>query len=236
MIKQFSIKKIKNNVYLIEEKWFKEHANLYLFAGKKFNLLIDCGLGIFNIKEFLNKKGFKNIKVLLTHSHFDHASGVRHFLPEEIIVGHKIFKNLKDERMWGIKYLKRKDFIEEVFSKINFSNILGMYKNLVIFAKPQLLTKINIGSFCFEPINVPGHTNDSTAYYDKSKRILITGDALYDGKIYFDFLNSNKKEFKNSLNKITHLDFNLVLSGHNEIFDKGKALELVENWTKELEK
>ncbi|MEI6580184.1 MAG: hypothetical protein WCN92_12105 [Eubacteriales bacterium] len=60
MEKNFSIKKISNNIYRIEEPWFKEHANLYLFKGKKFDLLIDCGLGIFNLKEFLNNKIFNS--------------------------------------------------------------------------------------------------------------------------------------------------------------------------------
>jgi glyoxylase-like metal-dependent hydrolase (beta-lactamase superfamily II) len=236
MTKQFSIKKIKNNIYIIEEKWFKEHANLYLFTGKKYNLLIDCGLGIFNIKEFLNKKGFKNIKVLLTHSHFDHAFGIRHFLPEEIIISHKVYKNLKHKRMCGIKYLKRKDFTEEVLSEVNFSNILRMYKNSTIFAKPQLLTKINVAPFCFEAVDMHGHTNDSTAYYDKNKGILITGDALYIGEIYFDFSNSNKKKFKKSLKNMAKLNFKFVLPGHNKIFGKTKALEIIGNWSKTIDK
>lgn len=237
MIKKFSIKKINNNVYQIEEPWFKEHANLYLFKGSKFNLLIDCGLGLFNIKEFLNKEGFKNIKVSLTHSHFDHAGGIKYFSPKEILITPKIYRNLKDKRMWGLEYLKQEDFDKEMLSEANLFNIRKIYKNYdatPIGPKPRLFTKIDVGSFCFELINMPGHTNDSVAYYDRKKGILITGDALYIGKVYFNLLNSNKQKFKASLKNIAHLDFNLVLPGHNRIFNKAKALKIVDIWSRDL--
>ena len=61
---QFKITKIDKDIYKIQETWFKEHANFYLFGNKKKSLLIDAGLGFFNIKEFLEKKGFKKAEIL----------------------------------------------------------------------------------------------------------------------------------------------------------------------------
>ncbi len=237
MLEYFTIKKINNNIYKITEAWFKEHANLYLIKGDKFNLLVDAGLGVFNIKEFLNKQGFKNIKVILTHSHFDHAGGIKHFLPNELLINKKILKNLQDKKLWGLEYLEANDFNKKILKKLTDKSAEEICKNYNISIFKLLennISKINLRNFCFKLIYSPGHSNDSFIYYDEKNKILITGDALYDGKIYIHLINSNKKKFKESLKKIVKLDFNLVLTGHNKILNKIEALGVIKKWSKEL--
>jgi len=226
MIKQFSLKKINNNICKIEEKWFKEHANLYLFGDKNSSLLIDAGLGLFDIKKFLKNKGFKNIKVALTHAHFDHFGGIKHFSQDEILLTKKMYKNLKDKHLSGLKFLNSKDFSP----KINFSDIKSTFQRFSAPIKPKFINNIKIGKLNFKIIKVPGHTDDSVAYYDGKNGNLVTGDALYNGKIYSNFINSDNKKFKKSLNAISNLDFDLVFPGHNSIFNKKKALKIISKW------
>ncbi len=224
----FRIKKIKNKIYKIEERCFKENANLYLLKGDKFDLLIDSGLGFFNLKEFLKKKGFYNIKVVLTHSHFDHVLGIKDFFPKEVLIHDKIHDNLQNEELLGYECFDEKDVDRNALSEIKFKDI-----KISKFEKKKL-ERIDNGTFCFELIETPGHTDDSVVYYDRKSKILITGDVLYDGEVYFQFPNSNKKEFKKSLKRILNYDFDLVLPGHNQIFNKLKAVEIIEKWNKKL--
>lgn len=223
MEKKFKIEKINNNIYKIQETWFKEHANLYLFSGKNSSLLIDAGLGVFDIKKFLEKEGFKNVKVALTHAHFDHFGGIRYFLPKEIFITKKIYKNIKNKRLFGLEFLNPKDFSE----KINYINAKTIFESYNISAKPKTINNIKIGKFNFKIIETPGHTDDSVVYFDKNNGILVTGDTLYDGKIYLNFLNSNVKEFKNSLTKINGLNFKTVLPGHNRSLDKNDTKKII---------
>jgi len=229
-MKQFDIKKISKNIYKIEEPWFKEHANLYLFKGDKFNLLIDAGLGFFNIKKFLEKKGFKNNKIALTHSHFDHAQGIKHFLSEEILVNRKMHSSLKNIKMWGLKYFKKSDLKPKTPTPLNFEKTGEHFLLYLDKIKPQKLEMIDTGFFSFKPINLPGHTDDSVGYYDKKHKILVTGDALYCGKIYADFPNANKKKFKKSLKVISKIKFNLLLPGHNDVLDKKMSSGVIYKW------
>jgi len=213
---QFKVTKINNDIYKIQETWFKEHANFYLFGNKKESLLIDAGLGFFDIKKFLEKQGFKNIKVALTHAHFDHFGGIRHFLPSEILITKKIYKNIKDKKLIGLNYLHSKDFSK----KINFPEIEKIFDHFSILANPKNIKNIRINKFNFKVISTPGHTDDSVAYYDKNNGILVTGDTLYAGETYFNFPNSDMKKIKLSLGKIKNLDFKIVLPGHGHILKK----------------
>jgi len=233
-MKQFNIKKISKNIYKIEELWFKEHANLYLFKGNKFNLLIDAGLGFYNIKKFLCKEGFKNNKVVLTHAHFDHAFGIKHFLPEEILVDRKTYSNLKNGRMWGLKYFKKSDSKINPSTPLNFENAVEHFLLHLDKIKPRKLATIDTGSFSFEVVNLPGHTDDSVGYYDKEHKILVTGDALYYGKIYTDFSNADKNKFKKSLKFISEMNFNVLLPGHNSLLSKKKSLAIISKWSRAL--
>jgi len=230
MTKQFSIKKISNNIYKIEEPWFKEHANLYLFSDKKSCLLIDAGLGLFNVKDFLESKGFKNIKVVLTHAHFDHFGGIKYFLSKDIFIPPKIYKNLKNKKLWGLDFLKVEDFSPD----INFIKVEKIFKSFFVPPAMEINDNIKVGKFNLKIIEAPGHSDDSVVYYDNKNEILVTGDTLYNGKAYFDLPNSGKVDFIKSLKKIISLDFDLVLPGHNEVFNKVKALKIIEDWTKEL--
>ena len=50
-------------------------ANCYLLIGEERALLIDCGLGIGDIKGAVEKITDKPILVVATHGHVDHAGG-----------------------------------------------------------------------------------------------------------------------------------------------------------------
>lgn len=234
MTKEFTIKKIDDGVYQIRETWFKEHANLYLFQGNKSNLLIDCGLGIFNLNDFLANQGFKNVQVALTHAHFDHAGGFKHFQNNKNFITPAIKKNLRNRGLWGLEYLNNEDLSSEIFAKFATAEKLqDSFRILSIKNTLQKLSQIDIGSFYFDLINLPGHTNDSVAYWEKEKGILVTGDALYDGEIYFDFINSDKQKFKKSLEIISKTDFTKALPGHNQILGRAKVLNVAKSWMKE---
>ena len=38
----FTIQQVKEDIYLITEPYFYEHANLYLIKGTKYDLLVEC--------------------------------------------------------------------------------------------------------------------------------------------------------------------------------------------------
>ncbi len=234
MLKEFyKIKKISKNIYLLSEPWFDEYANFYLIKKEDSTLLFDCGLGLFNLKAFLNRLGFGIDAVMLTHSHFDHCGGAVHFCPEKIIANEKILRNLKNRKYMGIEHLKEEYFSKELLKSLPFEKIRKDVGDGEKFGDIKPYKQDNI--FGFNIISLPGHTDDSTVFYSKKDKLLITGDVLYDGEIYASLINSDEKKFINSLNYIKKLDFDIVLPGHNNILSKQQAIKIINKWINILE-
>ncbi|HEY4487972.1 MAG TPA: MBL fold metallo-hydrolase [Candidatus Paceibacterota bacterium] len=223
-MEHFQIQEIRKDIYLVQEPLFYEHANLFLVRGLTSDLLVDCGLGIGDIKEYLGTKGFMP-KVFLTHSHFDHAAGARHFKANELLVTKKVSESLQEKNLAGLNYLRAEFFAPGASSA-------------VVLDPPATETyvseNIDIGGYIFDVIAAPGHTEDSSVLYDKTNKLLITGDALYDGEVYADFPNSNKTDFLGTLAMLKELEFELVLPGHNKIMDRAQALAVIARWTEQL--
>ncbi len=233
----FKIDKIKENIYKISEPYFKEHANIFIVKGKKFDLVVDSGMGLENLKEFLLKKKIMNPKVFITHGHFDHIGGMKFFEPNELLICGKVAENLSNKKLFGLEYLHDKDFDINIGKKLGV-NVKEFCKkfNVDKIKKPSIYKKnvISNGTYSFEIIHTPGHTDDSYILFDKKNKIIITGDTLYNGKIYMTMKNSDKKSFFKFLKKIQGLDFNLVLPGHNKVMNKKQALVIIEMWLKAL--
>lgn len=233
----FKLNKVYNNIYQISEPFFKQHANIFVFKGTDFDLVVDSGVGLENLKEFLVKNKFRKVKVFLTHAHFDHCGGINHFNFSDLIIKTPIVKNLNNKKLLGLEYLKPSDFNKKFISKTNI-NVDKFCSNFKIKntdrIKPFSKKKINNGTFSFEIIHTKGHTDDCYILFDNTNKIIVTGDTLYNGEVYADMPNSNKKMFIQSLDKIKVLDYNVVLSGHNKVMTKKESIIVINNWIKDL--
>jgi glyoxylase-like metal-dependent hydrolase (beta-lactamase superfamily II) len=237
MKETFNIKKINKDIYLITEPYFREHANLYLIVGNDRDLLVDAGLGVCDVREFLLQKGFKP-DLFLTHAHFDHAGGTTAFLPSELRIPASILENLRHEELNGLKWLKADDFdvaLTRSLTGKSPEDICALYKTQALQVEPLSGQKICVGRYSFEIIGSPGHTDDSVVLYDKKHKLLISGDTLYDGELYANFPNSNKEEFIRSLTLLNSLDVDLTLPGHNGVLNGNETHAVIGRWLEKLE-
>ena len=222
---KITIEKIRENIYLIKEVFYAEHANLYLFTGAGNNaILFDTGVGILDINEFLKSKGFIVIAVVLTHAHYDHIGGLKYF-PKNFLIPQRVHENLSHPDLFAMKYFNSADVEENVRSEMDEYSVhvpaVDSYMSNRTFS---------FGKFEFEMISAPGHSNDSMMFYEKNTKTLISGDALYDGAPYFDLPNSNVTDMRNSLRLIQKIDFELLLPGHNQVLKKSESNSVIDRW------
>jgi glyoxylase-like metal-dependent hydrolase (beta-lactamase superfamily II) len=166
--------------------------------------------------------------IVLTHYHMDHIGSLKELTT---ITGAKVAVSKIDAAYVSGKqpYPKPK-------------NLLMRAVPLFMKAEPvdvdiTLEDGARIGNLLV--IETPGHTEGSIMLYDEQRKVLFSGDTLrFDGKK----ITGGPKQFtwdelkeKESIEKISKLDFDLLLPGHG-IFLKGDASRLVEEYLQTIQK
>jgi len=150
---------IAENVYKI-----LGNGNVYVILKPEV-IVIDTGDSVdsLNIKTELEKiVPLKDVKkVFLTHLHYDHAGNVDLFPNAEFYASEVAIENYKSSV---------KDFF--------FTNISAKSDEILRNAKvlPDNISGLKV-------LKVPGHTRGSVAFLDEERRLLFSGDTLFDKEI-----------------------------------------------------
>ena len=214
--------KIIPGIYLVGAGMFGlSHPNdsyIYLLDGGSELALIDAGVGLEIERIFANieEDGFdptKIKKVILTHTHADHAGGCKGIREK---LGCKIFVPGDEVN------LLEKGTDEEL--GLNVAKESGFYSPDYLF--PHCSTDeaishddlISLGELELRAIHTPGHSPGSTCYFlkHKGKKILFTGDVVfYDGEIgLLNYWGSNLGDYRNYISRLANLSVDVLLPGH----------------------
>jgi glyoxylase-like metal-dependent hydrolase (beta-lactamase superfamily II) len=203
----FKRQSVKNRGYLFSWDTFGDcWLNLYLIKGNNRDYIIDSGLGAGSmepVKALLEQD--KEIVLINTHYHWDHIWG-NDAIKNTIIIAHKLCREKiieEWEAMMGRNYAYRDGNVSMRLPDLSFDH-----------------------SICFPDDGLklfftPGHTKDSISILDEREGVLICGDNVGDTKedivpILFD----GRANYLRSLETYMGLDFDTVISGHNDILDK----------------
>ena len=171
---------------------------MYLFEGNDKALLLDTGLGVGNIKEFVNSITNLPIEVYLTHGHLDHAGGAYHFDKVHMsLLDKELFdSNSKEYRLHYVSLIKQITGVGEWF------------ENDICEQKPVEIIDINdgeeidLGGRTITAISFPGHTHGSFGFYDSLSHYLVIGDCCDNSTFCFFPESTTINEYLSSLNHI----------------------------------
>jgi glyoxylase-like metal-dependent hydrolase (beta-lactamase superfamily II) len=218
-------------------------TNVYLAQGTHGWLLVDTGWDCAEAREALESQlreiglGFADIEqIVITHVHIDHytligrvkeLSGAKtafHQKDYEILQAMSLSKGDYAARL--LRQFQANGFPEDELTQI--SNIYSIGKRLTYPLDPPDVALqdgdvISTGLFDFEIIWTPGHTPGNTCLYEPIKKILLTGDHILP--ITTPNINMQApsddnplKDYLESLRKVSRLNVDLVLPGHEHIF------------------
>ena len=168
-------------------------------------IIIDPGASAKQLAEKIKEQGLKPVAILLTHGHFDHATGAQEFADEfggiPIYAYEAEAETLKDP-------------------ELNASWMMGQS---LIFKADKFLKdeqEIDLAGFHIRVLFTPGHTPGGCCYYFPYEDVLFSGDSLFCMSIgRTDFKKGSMSDLVRAIKeKIMVLpDRTTVYPGHNDI-------------------
>lgn len=178
---------------------------MWLIIGPEKALLIDTAYGLGDSKKVCDQlTGGKELIVVNTHDHFDHAFGNCRF---ERVYCHKNLVPLleaQNERMWDYLFDAEGkniwlDFDRDDLPKFRYYEIIGV---------PDGYTWDLGGGYVIELINSGGHGGSGAAMYlDKHNKILFPGDNLCSdisgcGTVSYPLENCSLYQYRECVKKL----------------------------------
>jgi hydroxyacylglutathione hydrolase len=183
-------------------------GNVYLVLDER-PILVDTGMmaapTLKNIEKYIDPKKIETI--VLTHCHHDH-SGAAPKLKEA--TGAKL---LLSEKEVG--------FIGDDLTTVAY--LFGMeapeYQVDGTVSEGMIL---DIGKWKLQVIETPGHSEGSICLYEKTEKVLFSGDTVFpDGNIgRTDMYGGDTVKLIKSIEKLTQLDVKTMYPGHMEITNR----------------
>jgi len=206
--------KLERDLYAyLWQSVYENNCNTYMIRGE-VTVLIDPGHSrhVPNLFRQMEEDGVSPEEVdliILTHSHPDHLEGLEAFKDKSV----KIAMNREEERYLGEN------------GKLLFEM---MGQPMPPFRIDFYLKEgeLRLGKETFQVYQTPGHSPGSLSIHWPERKVLFTGDLVfYRGIGRTDFPGGNSKLIKESLEKMSRLDTELLLPGHGEEV-RGKELVL----------
>ncbi|XP_031566760.1 metallo-beta-lactamase domain-containing protein 2-like [Actinia tenebrosa] len=218
----FSLTEIDRGLFLCRERFYVSgnQANLWIVKGSAMDLVIDTGIGLWDLPGFLKRAGAIGDKPYLavaTHIHFDHSGGLHQF--EEFAIHRLEAKAIqKGDNYETCAFMNDSDISKPPCKNWSAKN----YK--VPAAEPTRLLDdgdvLDLGNRKIRVLHLPGHSRGSIALYEDETRTLFSGDIIYDGLLIDWLPYSNVSEYVKSCETLLTLapSVDRVCPGHNNHF------------------
>ena len=220
----FDVRQLEPGVHLIGEPG---HVNSFLIEGSERAILLDTGLGVADIKAVAQGLSSKPLRVVNSHSHFDHVGGNRLFddisihaagvdmlaeaAPEGLAESYLAFT----ERMLAAwpAYKAADDVYFHLLTAERLLRPLPADFDRDSYAiVPSRATTalqdgdvLDLGDRQLRVLHTPGHSPDSICLHDEANGLLFGGDTINTGPIYAHGSDVDLPDFAQSTARLAHL-------------------------------
>ena len=211
--------------------------NSYIVLSENRNLIIDTG---FNTAECQTElmRGLEEINIdlaktdlLITHMHMDH-SGLAPFLKKQGV--QSVYFSQIDGDIFN-QTSKRDRFYQTMNLLLGFKSDNTLKFGKQFGAKPveplEFIplsegNKVVLGDYCFEVVNIPGHTPGHIGLYERKHQLFFCGDHILEpitpNITFWGFEQDILATYMQSLNKVYEYEIDYLFTAHRKIIRNHK--------------
>lgn len=225
----YAHKSIGEGLYWIQEKFFESsnRANIWLLRGSHQDVVIDTGLGLRSLPDYINTKGLlgddpqrKNpILAIATHAHFDHSGGLHQF--EQVGVHSAEVDALANgDNFETVTWLSDREIVQAPWPgwRAREYRVKAVQPTHIL----QEGDVINLGDRQLKVLHMPGHSRGSICLHDGDNKMLFSGDVVYDGAMIDWLPTSRVSDYVSSCERLVGLvdseQVDQVMPGHYHTF------------------
>jgi len=223
---------ISDGISLIQETGVANfmRCNIWHVKGRDFDLLIDTGMGLSPLKDWVMRDTDRPIKAICTHCHFDHSGGLHEFdcrlahASEAPILANPTNNAVVYSRDWTkieiVDPRAHPDYQPETY-RITPAPLTGYLDEGDV---------IDLGDRSFQVLHLPGHSPGSIGLYDQKAKTLFSGDAAYDGELLDTLYHSDRAVYRQTLARLRALDVDVFHAGHYPSFGRHKLAAMIDDY------
>ena len=228
----FTTLRLSDRVSLIQETGVANflRCNIWHVRGRDYDLVIDTGMGLGPLKDWVRRESDRPLKAICTHCHFDHMGSLHEF---DCRLGHRaeaaIFADPNSDavvysgawtRIEVVNPTQHPDFHPETY-QITPAPLTGYLDEGDV---------LDLGDCAFQVLHLPGHSPGSIALWDRKSRTIFSGDAVYDGDLLDNLYHSDPETYRRTLERLRQLDAETFHGGHYPSFGKARLNQIVDDY------
>ncbi|MDT7692529.1 MAG: hypothetical protein QOI75_1896 [Pseudonocardiales bacterium] len=215
-------------------------ANFWHVRGRDRDLVLDCGLGVTDLRR-ARPELFEHDRILvLSHAHLDHMGSAHEFDEVWAHPGEAVARPAPGSL-----------FGPELAAQLGLATLAGEpLPELLITARPHpdfdpadyrlrpaRVTRalgdgdtVDLGDRAFTVLHLPGHSPGGIALFEERTGTLFSGDVVYDGELLDELDGSDIEAYLATMRRLRELPVHTVHAGHDSSFDGARLHDIIDTY------
>lgn len=224
----FEVYEVADGVYALVEPYQYQETISYLITGARRAVLFDTGLGLVRLRPVVEQLTRLPVDVINSHTHYDHVGGNAEF--------NSILALDTPYTRANMAGFGAENLVTEVAPEAFCHEPPAGADKANFHTRPWQATRfvgdgevLDLGGRQVEILQVPGHTPDALALFDRANGLLWTGDTYYDGGLWLFVAETDLDLYAHSLERLLALlpEVTWLLPAHNVARVSPEKLEAV---------
>ncbi|MEM9344636.1 MAG: MBL fold metallo-hydrolase [Pseudomonadota bacterium] len=227
----YALDRKADGVTLISEPFIKEfyRCNCWHVRGRDRDMLVDSGMGVLPLREWVPLVTEKTLTAVASHTHFDHI-GCHHEFSDRVVHSAEadILANPTNATTFADKYVT--DDIFDQLPPVPYASTTYAIKAAPATRIVEDGDVIDLGDRVFEIVHTPGHSPGGIALWEAATGVLFSGDIVYDGPLIEGETAEEMADYVRSMKRLLALPVRVVHGGHFPSYSGARHRQLVRAW------